>query len=184
MCTLMSCVSCFPLKDLWDDNGSAWSDGVEWKDLPLDAQQSAAMLGYDKETWDARVEAQREKNEEEDNKDDDRENNAEVDNKDDDDDKEETRSPTFMPTSNDDGNEEYVDDYGSMSMPESDMSLSVHYNDSTILDPTYMPSYVPTASDDDDKFDTNDRNEVSGDDKAVYEAALEAAAIKDVDDSR
>ena len=140
------------------------------------------MLGYDKETWDARVEAQREKNEEEDNKDDDREKNEDVDNKDDD--KAETRSPTFMPTSNDDGNEEYVDDYESMSMPESDMSLSVDYNDSTVLDPTYMPSYVPTASEDDDNFDTNDRNEVSGDDKAVYEAALEAAAIKDVDDSR
>ena len=189
----------FIWQDLWNDNGSSWSDDVKWKDLPLDAQQSAAVVGYNKETWDARVEAQQEKNEEEDNKDDDdnamtqspttmptlnSDSNEEV-NKDDDD-KVATQSPTYMPTLNDDDNREYVDDSMSMtmSMQESDMSMSAVYNTEDD-DMKKTPTYMPTVSDDDDKFDIlNDRNEVSGDDRADYEAALEDAAMQEVDDSR
>eukprot|EP00956_Cyclotella_meneghiniana_P031871 scaffold85421_cov22-Cyclotella_meneghiniana.AAC.2 len=90
-----------------------------------------------------------------------------------------------MPTLNDDDNREYVDDSMSMtmSMQESDMSMSAVYNTKDD-DMKKTPTYMPTASDDDDKFDIlNDRNEVSGDDRAVYEAALEDAAMQEMDDS-
>lgn len=123
--------------------------------------------------WDAQVEAQQEKNE--------------------DDDKAATISPTFMPTLNDSyENKEYIEDYRTMptpiSTPDSDVSISANRNDSTItLEtnngnsmkslPAYMPSYAPTAY---GKYDIKDRNEGTIDDKVIYETA----AIKEMDDSR